>query len=261
MAIAKPKTSQLAQVINDELRKSRSDEFTLKRLEREAATLRSAPDAKVRVEALAILGMVHALNFDIEGTRRHFEDALRASGHATIMYENYASILGTLGMPGAALPLAEKAAQKSPDDPTVLRLVIKLSSDAFAVDKVREYARRLASLEKLEDDDEAQKALASISWQQPILELPGVTREALLQRYEAAWAVARAHKVRIQEERASVSSRGVLVEWPVDCNNEQIATMNLEVVDALSDFEPNPCEFHIAFGYCPLIARQGSAQG
>ena len=250
MTAPKPKTAEIAERINRELLKSRSDELVIKRLEREVAALGKSSDSQVRAQALALHGAIAALRFDVDQMRTHFEQALAASGYVPHVYANYAAMLGGLGLSGEALAMAERALAKSPNDPENLRVAIHTASNAFAVDQVERYASELAKLGKLsENDPYIRKALGALKWQRTVLAMPMVTPQSLLLRYDTARGIAREHRVRTPEERATTSSRGTLVEWSVDGADDEIAAMNLEVATRLSALEPDPSELAIAFGF------------
>ncbi len=249
MPTPKPKSLELKKLIEAELHKPRSDELVLKRLEREADSLLKSQDADSRNEGLIVHGVVQGLRFDIEGAKRYFSQALAASGNSVMAYMNYASILGTLGLFSEALSNAELAVAKAPDDPAALSLALKLATDALDLEKAEHFADRLKKLDVLEKNSEAAKVLESLAWQYKMFEFPDVTREALFRRYESAREVASVHCLRIAFELGNCSSEGVLVEWFVDCSDDEIAAMNLDVSAAIAALEPDPCDALVAFGY------------
>lgn len=223
------------------------------RLQRDVTALRKGHDPQLRSHALVLLGVIEALRFDTSAAKAYFDQALSASGYDSNVYVNYAATLSSLGFFTDALPMIEKAVDKLPEVDT-LRLAVKFASNAFAIDKVVHYARWLERLKVPDDDPEVRRALESAAWQRAILEAPGITRGEVLRRYELARSVARDYRVRIAEERANTSTRGVLVEWPVDCDDEGVSAMNYAAVQKLSQLEADPCELLISFGFIPASA-------
>ena len=69
------------------------------------------------------------------------------------------------------------------------------------------------------------------------------------ERYERARKVAFEHRLRIANERATSARGGTLIEWAVDCGDDEIAQLNFEVALALAEFSPDPCDTSIAFGF------------
>lgn len=258
MPIPQPKTAELADRLNAELHKPRSDEMTLKRLERDIVSLQQAADSNVRMQALMLLGVLEGLRFDVDSSKRMFEQALAASGYDPLVYVNYATTMQALGRFSDALSLIEKAADKSPDVMT-LRLALKHASDAFALDRVDYYAAWLDRLKVPNDDTGVTQALHASAWQRELLRLPGVTREDVLARYQAARSVAVVHRVRVAHETAMTSMRGILVEWPVACTDEEVQQMNFEVIENLGRFEHYPGEMAISFGYRASEERVSAA--
>lgn len=257
-AVQKSTLEDLTRAVNAERAKPRSSELVLKRLEREATALLKAQDSEVRTGGLVLLGAIEALRFEVDGTRRYFEQALAASGRASIVYVNYASTLATLGLSSEAAQMIEKAIDRSPDIAT-LREALKLSANGVEPDRTRHYAAWLGRLDAPDDDPEVRKALESLLWQEFVLQTPGATVQALRERYECARSIAHAHRVRIRDERATLSSRGALVEWAAMCGDDAITRMNFEVAEALAALEPNPVEERVAFGYTPLAVEAAIA--
>lgn len=255
MTVPKPKTDELTNLVNLELFKPRSDELVLKRLEREAGALLKSSDSEIRNSALMALGMVRSLAFDLDGAKQYFEQALAATGNAPMAYHNYAAMLGSMGRFDEALHVAETGLKKAPADPGLLRLALKLASDVFEIEKAEEFSRRLQNLELFDEDMQNLRAIESVAWQKLLLTTPEVSRDAVLRRYLAARAVAFSHRVRVQEERTSQSVRGILIEWLVDCDDEEIAKMNYDVAIALSRFECDPSEQLISFGFSPSTEK------
>lgn len=260
MIAPKPKTVELAELVNLELHKPRSDALALKRLERDALALRKSQDSGIRGDALALLGVIEGLRFNFDGMRQYFEQALAATGYSPHVYVNYASILGSLGRPVEALAMVERALEKTPDDIEALRLALKLATDAFDVGKADDFARRLRNLDALNDDPQIRRALQCVDWQKILLGAPRVTRNAVLERYIAARSIASKHRVRVPEERTSTSNRGILVEWTVDCDDEEVAEMNFETASVLAQLRPDPSELLIAFGFTSTGASVAYSQ-
>jgi len=249
MTLPQPKADEVADLLNAEFHKPRSDEFSLKRLEREIASLLRSSDSAIRTEALSLSGALAALRFDFPSMRRYYEQSLAAAGYSARVYFNFATVLHSMGIAGDALKAIESAVEKAPDDLGVLRLAVKAAGTAFDLEKLDAHVRRLASLDASDEDDAISEALGGTVWQRPLLETPGVTRQALLERFERARKVASEHRVRVRHERSTTSIRGTLVEWAVDCDADEIAQMNFEVALALSEFSPDPCESMISFGF------------
>lgn len=252
MAQPQPKTAEIADLLNAELHRPRSDEFSLRRLEREIASLLKSTDSNVRSEALSLSGALAALRFDLPSARRYYEQALAATGNAAGVYLNFASVLLSMGIASEALVMIDKAVAKSPDDPMVLRLAVRAAGTAFELEKVTMLGQRLSALKVPDDGRWVQEAIDGVNWQRALLESPGVTRPALLERYERARRIAIEHRVRVPHERATSTLRGTLIEWVVDCEAREIAQMNFEVAVSLAELPPDPCESLISFGFSSL---------
>jgi hypothetical protein len=258
MTLPKPKTGEIADLLNAELHKPRSDELTLKRLEREIGSMFRSPDSDIRTEALVLSGALAALRFDIPLARQSYENALAASGYSPHIYYNYAATLLSMGLPDEALAVIEKGCEKAPGEAGMLTLAVEAAGAAIDLEKLEGFGNRLAALQLPEMDPGVRDALEGANWQRSLLESPGVTREELLKRYKCARRISHEHRLRIPEERASSSTRGTLIEWAVDCGATEIAQMNLEAALALADLPPDPCEPLIAFGYTSAQAVRKS---
>jgi tetratricopeptide (TPR) repeat protein len=246
MAVAKPKFEEIAALANAELHTPRSSELSLRRIEREIQGLRSSPDSESRNHGLLLSAVIEALRFDVPAARQRFEQALAATGHHSNAYVNYGVALAALGLFREAFEKIEIAVQKAPEIDT-LRLALEFASHALNVEKIEHYAAWLDRLKAL--DDNARKALNNASWQVAVVNAAGVDRQRLFERYEAARGVARAHKLRIPDERATISSRGILVEWAAYCDADEVAQMNFEAAEAMSAVAADPSEMLVSFGY------------
>ena len=249
MAAPQPKTSELGKFLNLELAKPRSDDLTLKRMERDARALMGSADARIRGEAQFILGAIEGLRFRIDEARDHLDQAVAITGGSAHVLTNYAAVLGSLGFTIEALDKAEHALEKDAGSPTLLRSAIKLAAACFDIERTEAFERRLRALGVGDDDRFVKNARHYVEWQRRLFSTPGVTREALVNRYRVAVSVAFAHHVRISEERVTSTDHGILLEWSVGCDDDEVAAMNFETVSALSDLPPDASDLQLAFGY------------
>ncbi len=254
MGIPQPKTNEITEQLNFELTKPRSDEFTLKRLEREIRVLLNSADAETRMNALVLRGALAAAQFDAETARQWYEKALNAYAHAPDVYCTYVGMLMSLGYMSDALAVVEKGLEANPSDASLLLQAVRATASAFQFEKFEEYAARLVGLGSQAESPDFRKILENTRWQRRLLEQAGADPGALLKRFEAAHRVAMRHGVRVQEERVSASSRGALVEWTVGCADSEIMQMNFDVAVTLAEFEPDSCESVMAFGFTSVEA-------
>jgi hypothetical protein len=248
MAVPKTRLDDISDLINAELHQPKSTDLSIRRLEREVAAIKGAPDAEVRNQGLVLSAVIEALRFDVDATRQRFEQALAATGYHSNVYVNYAVALTALGLFRDAFEKIELAVQKAPEIDT-LRLAGQFAGHVFDVEKVKHYAEWLNRLNALDDHAGLRKALDGMEWQAAVVQAPGVDRNRLLDRYEAARGIARQHKLRIPDERATLSIRGVLVEWAAYCEADEVAVMNYDAAAVMAEIPADPSELIVSFGY------------
>jgi hypothetical protein len=96
------------------------DDFSLRKLERDAAQLKKADAAS----AYMVLGAVAALRGNVEDVRRHHRASVTVSGGSTDAYRNYVVSLAAVGEMDESFNVASEAYKRFPGDAAILADVI-----------------------------------------------------------------------------------------------------------------------------------------
>lgn len=147
----KTKASELIDKLNDLLHQEERDEFTLRKIKKEAENLMSS-DA---FNAYILLGMLASLENDVDAMRKNYLAALKLRPNDWDANFNYSTSLNNLCFVSEAREYAEKAYNGNRGNLTSLSFLIEISLKSGRIREARKWLKHFQALspEEVNEDE------------------------------------------------------------------------------------------------------------
>lgn len=201
------------------------------------------------VAAKRVKGMIAALCGDIKEVDRQFNAAVMASGKESVVLFDYATALGNIHYHVRAIDVIDEAINRAPDDLHALHLAIKIHTDAFDVDGVRNIMDQLEKLGQPNTDPMLTVKLNAI---EGILSAHGTSWRQVSERIELVANTL--HKLGLTPRICSeMLSDGVLLyEFNLDADVATVIAAENAVHEAIANKPFSTADQAIAFSCAPV---------
>jgi hypothetical protein len=241
MIAPKRKTSELIDEINLMLY-AEPNELKIRMIRNEAKKLESAG---MLVDSKQVLGMLAAVNGDVDEVDRNFNIAVNASGQLPLIVMNYSGALANARSFRRAVEKALQAVERAPDDLGILVDALRIHIDAFDAIGAKQLSERIFRMGK----EIPQKDLQEIAMKVDILKANGVDWNDVAARMELACNTLRIHGFSGYSSPVNeiYCDDSLLMEFLIRGDEETVSAAENAIHKAIADQPYSPADSAIAF--------------